>query len=65
MNDLTKPLWSTCIEKGILPHRDREELERSALAAISATDYYDLADNLEITTDIELLQIIEGAGQPE
>lgn len=40
---------------------DRETLEQAALAAICACLYYELADNLEITTDEELREIIGGA----
>lgn len=38
---------------------DRELLEQAALQAVEATDYYDLCDYLEVTTDDELLAIIE------
>jgi len=38
---------------------DREVLEEAALQAICACRYYDLADNLDITTNAELLDIIE------
>lgn len=37
---------------------DRDTLETAALLAISAARYYDLADNIEITTDEELREII-------
>lgn len=39
---------------------DRESLEEAALQAVCACRYYDLADNLDITTNGELLDIIEG-----
>ncbi len=39
---------------------DRSALEAAALEAICPCQYYELADNLEITTDSELLEIIEG-----
>jgi hypothetical protein len=38
---------------------DREELEKVALMAVCACNYYDLADNIDITTDEELWQIID------
>jgi len=38
---------------------DREVLEPAALEAVCPSLYYDLADNLEITSDVELLEIIE------
>lgn len=37
---------------------DRELLETVALENVAAIDYYDLADNLEVTTDEELMMII-------
>lgn len=37
----------------------REELERVALMAVCACDYYELVDNIEITTEEELWQIID------
>lgn len=39
---------------------DRELLEKRAVDAICACQYYDLADNMDCTTDGELLDIIEG-----
>jgi len=39
---------------------DRETLEEAALLAVCACRYYDLADDLEVTTNGELLDIIEG-----
>ena len=39
---------------------DRSTLERAALMAIGPEYYYDLLDNLSITTDDELLAICEG-----
>lgn len=39
--------------------KQRVELEAKALEAICACYYYDLIDNLENTTDVELLEIIE------
>lgn len=39
---------------------DREVLEEAALQAVCACRYYDLVDNLDITTNGELLNIIEG-----
>jgi len=39
---------------------DRELLEEAALLAVCACRYYDLADSLEVTTNGELLDIIEG-----
>ncbi len=39
---------------------DRETLEALALESVCACRYYDLADYLEITTNAELLDIIEG-----
>lgn len=41
---------------------DREELEREALWRVSATNYYDLADNIDATSDDELRQIIAANG---
>ena len=41
---------------------DREELEKEALFSVSATNYYDLADNIENTTDEELERIIAAGG---
>lgn len=41
---------------------DREDLERAALEAVSATNYYDLADNIDATTDDELRHIIAANG---
>ena len=40
----------------------REDLEREALWRISATNYYDLADNIDETSDDELRQIIAANG---
>lgn len=51
-----------------LPHRrgavsmDREELEKEALFTVSATNFYDLGDNIENTTDEELERIIAAGG---
>lgn len=42
---------------------DREALEEAALQAICACRYYDMADYLDITTNGELLDIIEGRGR--
>jgi hypothetical protein len=39
---------------------DRETLELLALESVCACRYYDLADYLEVTTNGELLDIIEG-----
>lgn len=39
---------------------DREELERLALDAVSAADYYDLADTVGETSDDDLRRIING-----
>lgn len=39
---------------------DREFLEKEALMKVCASDYYDLQDYLAITSDQELLDIIEG-----
>ncbi len=39
---------------------DRETLEILALESICACRYYDLADYLDIRTNAELLDIIEG-----
>jgi hypothetical protein len=39
---------------------DRETLEMLALESVCACRYYDLADYLEVTTNGELLDIIEG-----
>lgn len=41
---------------------DREDLERAALEAVSATNYYDLADNIDATSDDELRHIIAANG---
>ena len=41
---------------------DREDLERAALEAVSATNYYDLADNIDATSDDELYKIIDADG---
>ena len=38
---------------------DRELLEVAALQAVCACQYYDLADYLEITSDVELIDIID------
>ena len=38
---------------------DREQLEKQALLAVCADDYYELCDNLETTTNEELERIIE------
>ena len=43
----------------------REELEKEALFTVSAALYYDLADNIEITSDEELRQIIAADGDEE
>lgn len=40
----------------------REELEREALWRVSATNYYDLADNIDATSDDELRHIIAANG---
>ena len=37
---------------------DRELLEQQAIESISATDFYELQDNMDITTDDELVNII-------
>lgn len=37
----------------------REELERVALMAVCACDYYELVDNIDITTEEELWQIVD------
>jgi hypothetical protein len=39
---------------------DRSTLEQAALMAIDPEHYYDLLDNLSITTDDELLAILDG-----
>jgi hypothetical protein len=39
---------------------DRESLEMLALESVCACRYYDLADYLDITTNAELLSIIDG-----
>ena len=39
---------------------DRSTLEQVALMTIDAEYYYDLLDNLSITTDAELLAILDG-----
>lgn len=44
------------------PIMNREELEAEALRVVSATNYYDLADNIESTSDEELRQIIAANG---
>lgn len=41
---------------------DRELIEQMALMAVSSELYYDLADNLDITTDEELYKIIKCNG---
>lgn len=38
---------------------NREELERVALMAVCACDYYELVDNLDNTTEEELWQIVD------
>ena len=38
---------------------DREDLEKLSLLAVCSCNYYDLADNIEITSDEELWQIID------
>ena len=38
----------------------REELEKAAMQAVCACQHYDLADNLENTSDEELQDIIDG-----
>lgn len=43
----------------------REELEREALWRVSATNYYDLADNISECTDQDLRDIIEANGNEE
>lgn len=42
---------------------DRETLEIWALESVCACRYYDLADYLDVTTNSELLDIIEGRRQ--
>lgn len=42
---------------------DRENLEREALEACSPDLFYELQDDIEITTDEELLAIIKGLGE--
>lgn len=37
----------------------REDLEQQALKAVCACWYYDLADNIEVASDSELLAIVE------
>ncbi len=44
---------------------DREQLEKQALAAVSADDYYELCDYLDMTTDEELEMIIADAEAEE
>ena len=39
---------------------DLEVLEEAALQAVCACRYYDLADYLDVTSNAELLDIIEG-----
>lgn len=38
----------------------RNELEAAALMAVSSENYYDLADNLQSTSDHDLQMIIDG-----
>ena len=40
----------------------REDLEKLALETVSADNYYDLADNIDSTTDYELSRIIDCGG---
>lgn len=44
---------------------NRQFLEEDALATVSATNYYDLCDNLDTTTDEELAAIIKCEGDEE
>lgn len=37
---------------------DRDELEEVALKTVSATNYYDLADNISVVSDQDLRDII-------
>lgn len=39
---------------------DRQSLEAAALIAVSSENYYDLADNIQVTTNEELQMIIDG-----
>lgn len=39
---------------------ERESLERTAQDSVCAFQLYDLMDNIEVTTDDELLNIIDG-----
>ena len=41
-------------------HIGRLALEKTALEAVCACQYYDLADNLDSTSSLELLAIING-----
>ena len=41
---------------------DREDLEELALRTVSATNYYDLADNIDATSDNDLYAIIAADG---
>jgi hypothetical protein len=38
----------------------RLSLEKAALKAVCACQYYDLADNLSVTSSVELVHIING-----
>ena len=40
----------------------REDLEKLALETVSADNYYDLADNIDSTTDYDLSRIIDCGG---
>lgn len=41
---------------------DRKDLEKQALKAVSAEDYYELCDNMDTATDEELELIIATNG---
>ena len=41
---------------------DRDTLEKMALKTVSAELYYDLADNIDAMSDVELYDIIECKG---
>ena len=44
---------------------DREDLEKLALAKVSAENHYELADNIDSTSDEELKKIIASDGNYE
>lgn len=55
-------IWGEADHEKFETRTERELLELYALQAVSATYYYDLADNMQTVTDEQLGAIIEADG---